>query len=246
MTRWILITILTLISSLGFTEDIYLYPGTLEINSDCEMAGDEIEKIEEGYSEPGIGHSGIARAFPVDLNGDSVCEIFLDNPSFYEGNGNSFTTVLVKVHEVYKSSGDLSGNPERWWYGELKNGYPRIIVPTYTGHRTNPVYVTDVYYFDGKKYVLEFDSGYSHGYLSDLGLKSYKKKDYYSSEKWYLNAYRMKKNKSMADANNLALSYIRQGKCEMAVELLENHLKIGTANERQEKSARFNIGLCKS
>ncbi len=244
MKKNIILPILILLSSTCLAEDIYVYPPIIKIDMSCELSNEKLDEIGYNYSDPEAGVDGMAKAFPVNLNLKGGCEIFIDNPAIYEGNGNSFTTLLVLEGVEYRSVGDIQGEPSEWWYGKFINGYPRIFVPTYSGHSTNPINVVDVYYFNGTTFTAEFDSEYSHGYFSDLGFKAYKAKNYNLAEKWYLNAYRMGKEESINDANNLAITFIKQNKCEQAVYLLEKHLKRDNVTEKQKKSAMFNMALC--
>ncbi|WP_444926892.1 tetratricopeptide repeat protein [Microbulbifer sp. TRSA002] len=223
----------------------YIYPSFKDINIDkCNIDTKTIAEVEVNYSSIDLGDSGLATAEAVDLNRDGVCEILLSPPSAYIGNGNAFTTILIVKNNSYQPSGDIQWGKRSWWYGEAKNGYPRIFVKTYIGHRTNPIYVTDVYSYNGSNYIKEFDSQYSHGQFMDLGLKAYKSKKYNAAEKWYLNAYRMNQESSLGDANNLALVYIRLNRCDEAVNLLERHLKLPDNSEKHIKSAKYNLDLC--
>ncbi|WP_444943016.1 tetratricopeptide repeat protein [Microbulbifer sp. ZKSA006] len=235
-------TVFSASTALGL--ETYIYPPTIDININCSIDSKIIDDIETYYSDTDLRHSGSASAQAVDLNGDGACEILLTPPPAHVDRGHEFTIVLMANKNSYQPAGEISWGTNSWRYGKFKNGYPRILVATYTGHRTNPIYVTDVYSFDGKTYVKEFDSQYSHGQFMDLGLKAYQNKNYKLAERWYLNAYRMHREENLSDANNLALVYIRQNRCTEAVDLLTKHLDLPNNTKRQIKSAEFNIGLC--
>lgn len=222
--------------------DFYQFPPTVEFDPVCKPVAEEVEAVEKLYSDPDAGAEGVARAIPVDLNGDGQCEIFLDHARLEDGNGNEWVTVLIKRGNEFVSAGDIQWLPDTWWYGEFRNGYPRIFVPTYTGHRTNPEYVTAVYSFDGKEYVRESGVTATHGHYLDQGLNAYRAGDYALSEKYYLNAYRMQRIPGMADANNLALTWLKLGMMKAAKALLEKHLVIVTS-PHEEAAAHFNLGL---
>lgn len=223
--------------------DFYVYPDRIELDAKCDVPVEAIKAVEAEYSDPEGGEDGKAHAAAgVDLNGDGRCEIMLTPPRMYQGTGGEFTTVLIERDGERASLGDFRGGPDGWWYGVRRNGYVRIFVPTYNGHRTNPEFVTAVYAFDGEKYVLESGSTATHGYYLDAGLKAYRSGDFATAETHYKNAYRMYQAPMLADANNLALVWSKQGKLDEAKALLEHHL-LDDANSDQLAAARFNLGL---
>lgn len=221
---------------------VYVYPQRVELDTACTIAPETIAAIETQWSHPEHGESGAAHAIPADLNRDGKCEIFLDNPSDDEGNGYEFWTLLIARDGNYIPSGDLWCTPETCWYGEFRNGYPRIFVPSNAGPKANPEFVTSVYAFDGEKFVIESGKTLTHGAYLDLGLKAYRSGDLALAEKYYLDAYRMKKNPELADASNLALTWLKLGRGTQAKALLEKHLEQG-GRTAQVAAAQFNLGL---
>ena len=172
-------------------------------------------------------------------------------PIYWVHVGNNYYSYDIETGErqLEPNSWELISGVENpsFWFGEMRNGWPRIIAPSYTGHRTNPIYVTNVFYHDGQKYALEFDSGYSHGRFTELAYEAYKAKDYDVAEKWYLNAYRMHGERQIDSANDLALVYIKQGRCPAAIALLNKHLeslKPSELDSKIVKAVRFNLSLC--
>src|SRR4029078_46848 len=122
------------------------------------------------------------------------------------------------------------------------NGYARIFGPINAGLKVNPVYATAVYAFDGKKYVSESGTTFSHGADRHMGLKAYRSGNYALAEKYYLDAYRMHKNPELSDASNLALTWLKLGKATEARALLEKHL-VEDDPSAQVAAAHFNLGL---
>jgi hypothetical protein len=222
--------------------NVYVYPERVELNTACTLAPEKIAAIESQWSHPESGAEGVAHAIPADLNRDGKCEIFLDNPSDDEGNGNEFWTLLIERDGIYIPSGDVFCKPETCWYGEFKNGYARIFVPINAGHRTNPEYATDVYAFDGEKFVAESRPHLTHGAFMDMGSKAYVSGDFTLAEKYYLDAYRMHKDPALADASNLSLTWLKLGKISEAKSLLERHLELG-GSVSEVAAAQFNLGL---
>jgi len=208
MNRVLIILGVVLFSNVSSGNDVYIYPSKVSIDLRCNLPEKTLFEIKNNHIAS-ISHfydasSEIyAIAESVDLNSDGICEVLLD---FFEEEAKA---VFILKDGTYHSSGVIPHGPLNWWYGEFINGYPRIFVSTNAGHKTNPIYAVDVYSFNGEKYMLEFDSEYSLGYFSDLGLKAYNNKNYKLAEKWYLNAYRMARESSFHHANNLALTYIK-------------------------------------
>jgi hypothetical protein len=222
--------------------DFYTYPSRIDFDPACTLPAEELEAVAVRYTDPEGGPTGVARASAVDLTQDGQCEIFLDMPAMYEGNGNSHTTVLIKRNGEFVEAGGISWTPESWWYGEVRNGYVRIFVPTYTGHRTNPEHVTAVYAFDGEKYVEESAVTATHGFYLDQGLKAYRAGNFELAERYYQNAYRMRAEPGLSDANNLALVWLKLGKTAAAKALLGMHLATD-APPVQTAAEYFNLGL---
>ena len=222
--------------------DVYVYPERVELDTSCTLAPERIAAIESQWSHPESGAAGVAHAIPADLNRDGKCEIFLDNPSDDEGNGNEFWTLLIERDGAYIPSGDVFCTPETCWYGEFSNGYPRIFVPINAGAKANPEYVTTVFAFDGEKYAIASGLTLTHGAYLDRGLKAYRSGNYGLAEKYYLNAYRMRKNPELSDASNLALTWLKLGKSTEAKALLEKHLELG-GPAAKVAAAQFNLGL---
>lgn len=223
--------------------DFYLYPDRIELDARCDMPIEVLTAVEAENSDPEYGEAGKAKAAAgVDLNGDGRCEIMLTPPRIYLGTGYPFTTVMIEREGNRVSIGDFVGGPDGWWYGVPRNGYARIFVPTNVGHRTNPEFSTAVYAFDGEKYVLESGKTATHGYHLDAGLRAYRSGDFATAEKHYKNAYRMNQEPTLADANNLALVWSKQGKLDEAKALLEHHL-LDEADSDQLAAAYFNLGL---
>jgi hypothetical protein len=222
--------------------DSYVYPERVELDTSCTLAPERIAAIESQWSHPESGAAGVAHAIPADLNRDGKCEIFLDNSSDDEGNGNEFWTLLIEHDGAYVPSGDIYGAPETCWYGEFHNGYARIFVPTNAGPKTNPEYVTTVFAFDGEKYAPDSGTTLTHGAYLDRGLKAYRSGNLALAEKYYSNAYRMRKNPELSDASNLALTWLKLGKSTEAKALLEKHLEPG-GPAAQVAAAQFNLGL---
>ena len=167
--------------------------------------------------------------------------MFLDEPSIYEGNGNEFTSILLFEKGDYKSAGSISGTPSRWWYGKQRNGYPRIFVKGNIGHRTNPVSVTNVFYFENGILKSEFDSKFSHGRYMELALVEYKKGRLDLAEKYFLNAFRMNKFPNLRDANNLAITWIKQDRLDKAESILMGLLE-KSLDTKQKAAAYYNLG----
>lgn len=242
MKRILTLVILVLTPSIGWPE-IYVYPKKVEHEIDCDLPPEIVLAIETSYSDTEAipAHTGVAKAKPVDLNADGTCEVFLDTPSIYEGNGNPNTSILTFKKGEYVHITTLPGESPAWWYGTPRNGYLRIFVPANAGHRTNPVYVTDVYYFDGHRYITEFDSEFSHGRYMDLALDAYRDEKYGVAEKYYSNAFRMFGEKDLGDANNLAVTWIKQGRHEQILDLLLP-LVASATDKRELAAAYFNMG----
>lgn len=240
--KFIYITIYFLIIPLTAWSSTYVYPEKIEVDFDCDLPLKKIQEIESYYSDSEMGWQGVAKAKAVDLNSDGICEVFLDTPAMYEGNGNASTSIIFLENEKFKQVGNMRGYPKLWWYGKPVNGYPRIFVPSNAGHRTNPILVTDVFYFNKKRFVLEFDSKFSHGRYMELALKAYKSKKYNIAENYYLNAFRMNGEKRLQDANNVSIVWIKQKKYNLAEKLLTKLIKT-SKDKKQLASAYYNIGL---
>jgi len=236
-----LVTLFMQAASSAGTE-VYVYPERVDLDTSCSLAPERIAAIESQWSHPEHGDNGVAHATAVDLNRDGKCEIFLDQPSEEEGNGNPFWTLLIEREGAYVESGDLYSAPETCWYGEFRNGYARIFAPINAGLKVNPVYATAVYAFDGKKYASESGTTFSHGAYRDMGLKAYRSGNYALAEKYYLDAYRMHKNPELSDASNLALAWLKLNKSIEAKALLEKHLEQG-GSPAEVAAAQFNLGL---
>lgn len=243
MKQLLTLVILVLFPSTGWTE-IYLYPDKVERNIDCDLPPETIAAIEYRYSDSGAvpAHTGIAKAKPVDLNADGTCEVYLDHASMNEGNGNPFTSILGLEKGEYVQLAAIYGEFTHWWYGTPRTGYLKIIVGENAGSKGNPIFVTDVYYFDGSRYVKEFDSEFSHGRYMDLGQEAYQRQDYVTAEKYYLNAFRMRSEQDPVDANNLSLTWIKQGKLDAAHNLLDRVLA-GAKRKKVRSAAYYNLGL---
>lgn len=242
LTRRITVVCILLIAAAA-RGDTYVYPEIVDLPNDvCEIVNTDLKELAERWTDREAGRLGEAKASSIDLNDDGICEILIDVPAIYEGNGNYRTVIMMYTSDRYKSVGDLQWDPKKWWYGEYKNGYPRIFVSTYTGWRSSPIYVTDVYVFDGYEYVLEFDSEFSHGRYMELGLNAYQRKDYITAELFYLNAYKMNKEERIQDANNLAITWIRLKKYAEAEELLEKHIA-DSWDKKYLAAAHYNLGL---
>ena len=227
--------------SIGSNAEIYVYPERIEPVLECNLDQDIKTKIEKSYSDIEAGSRGLARAYPVDLNSDEICEIFLDEPSIWEGTSGPVTSILLFENGEYITAGSISGTPQSWWYGKQRNGYPRIFVPGYTGHKTNPVYVTNVLYLENGKLKSEFNSKFSHGRFMELALVEYKKGRFDIAEKYFLNAFRMNKIPKLRDANNLAITWIKQDKLDEAESILMGLLE-QSGDTRQKAAAYYNLG----
>jgi hypothetical protein len=233
---------LALNTGTGNGSDVYVYPERIKLETTCALAPEKIAAVESQWSHRESGAAGIARAIPADLNRDGKCEIFLDNPSDDEGNGNEFWTLLIERDGAYVPSGDIFSPPESCWYGEFSNGYARIFVPTNVGLKVNPEYVTQVFAFDGEKYAIESGTTFTHGAYLDMGLKAYRGGNFGLAERYYLDAYRMHRLPEISDANNLALTWLKLGKIREAKGLLESTLEDRDPSS-QVAAAHFNLGL---
>jgi tetratricopeptide (TPR) repeat protein len=82
----------------------------------------------------------------------------------------------------------------------------------------------------------------THGFYLDQGLEAYRAGHFELAEKYYQNAYRMRAEPGLSDANDLALVWLKLGKTAAAKALLGKHL--GTdAPVVQRAAAYFNLGL---
>lgn len=242
MRRALLATFAVLLPGISVAQ-FYEYPDRIELDPKCEAAPNAVKAAEAEYSIPDAGESGAAKGtLAPDLNGDGRCEILLQPPRSELGTGGYYTMVFTERDGARVHIGDLPTLPNSWWYGVRKNGYVRIFVLTNMGHRTNPEYTTSVYAFDGTKYVTENRPTATHGYYLDAGLKAYRSRDFALAEKHYKNAYRMNAVPTLADANNLALVWLRQEKFDDAKALLVRHL-LDDASTDQLGAAYFNLGI---
>jgi hypothetical protein len=226
--RIILLLLITLFSKHIFASSQYIYPALYDKKSPSCVRLENIEKklllSFNGDSTENSPAAYIDKAF--DIDNDGICDVFLYPPSDMVGSGGPWHFIYNIKENGFKELGATTMGSVVQWLGAEKNGYARLYVPAYIGHRTNPTYTTNVYYFNGSKYEIEYKSKSSYGYLVNQGLKAYKKKDYSNAEKWYLNAYRMKGEKQIQDANNLALVYIKTTRYKQAIALVTKHLNI--------------------
>lgn len=257
-------------------DDIYVYPSLYEKEiPDCTPDESILNDFlsESWEAREYLENAKLVKS--IDLNSDGLCEIFMLPSNALFGNSGAFLIAYslrsgryerlhepfihsrgIYIYDKHNDEYDLKENSwdlivgvenHNFWFGDKKNGWPRIIAPGYVGHRTNPIYVTRVYYYDGKRYALEFNSGSSHGRFTELAYEAYKAKDYDVAEKWYLNAYRMHGERNIDSANDLALVYIKQGRCPEAVSLLNKHLDSLEPSELESeivKAVHFNLSLC--
>ncbi len=233
--------LIAFIGSLEASADIYtfppLYKGETEPCTRFNNIEDTLTPIKDVQSE---GYNFISKA--IDLNNDGVCELFVSATRASAGNTGGWDDLYMTDGTEYKKIADYL---PYFWLGSERNGYARLFVGENAGHKTNPIYVVNVLYFDGEKYVIEHGSNASYGYYTDNGLSAYKEKDYETAEKWYLNAYRMNREALLKDANNLALTLIKLGKCQEATDLLRKHLNDPLPEDRRfTNSANFNLKLC--
>lgn len=172
------------------------------------------------------------KVITIDLNDDGSCEYILN---YYDGGAN----IVESIYEIRDRELKLLGG---FWEGayswiEKYNGYPQILLRYYDGHKTNPIWKFGVLRFNGEKYERFYFPDQNYGLLRDIGLREYKKKNYELAEIHFRNLLRLYPD-DPTNANNLALTLIKQNKNVEAKDLLLDAVK------RQDfADSYFNLSL---
>ncbi len=230
--------------------ELYEHSQTKECVYNQQAATDLIEKGIVEYCSEGKDKPKVEKI--LDLNNDGKCEIFVYPPRCFVGSGGGWYDIFELKEGGYEKIGSMSSS-DNFLLGKSRNGYARIIVPSYRGHKTNPILTTSVLFFDGKEYMCEHRGKYTRGYYMDKGKDAYKKGNYDEADIYYLNAYRMNlgnekpfytyagANSRLLDANNLAITWIKLNMLNEAEKIIKKHIRM------DEKpvylaAAYFNLG----
>lgn len=237
-------------TNLGISQDIYVYPNIVNINTIKKCSNQDIienKLIDSIKRELDSPYKGIIEIKKVDLNNDSICEIII----LYQDREAYPNYTPTKIFEIRNNCAREIGFFfwENISFAEKDKEFLQILSKNYEGHKTNPVWYLDVFCFDGKSYKPLNIPHFTIGQYRDLGLKAFQRKEYETAEKYYLNAYRMSKilqENQILDANNLALVWIKLKKLDKAKSLLLetiSNLKDGYYNEKELAPIYFNLGL---
>ncbi len=234
----------------GFSQEIYVYPSLIDINSTnkctCreQLINNFTDSIKKELDSP---YKGIIDILKVDLNFDSKCELILK----YQDREAYPNNTPCKIFKI--DNNNISEIGFFFWenvvFASKSNGYYQILSKYFEGHKTNPTYYLQVFHFDGKSYSLIKIPYFTIGQYQDLGKQSYDNKKYGDAEKYYHNAYTMSKvfkDNQILDANNLALVWIKQNKFDNAKSILLetiSTLKDGYYNKKELAPIYYNLGL---
>lgn len=144
--------------------------------------------------------------------------MFVAPPRADVGTAGGWLDIYTLRGESYEPIGSIPDLGFR--LGRSKNGYARLLVNAYLGHRTNPTYVVHVLAFNGESYVSEHSSRMSHGQMEAKGLEAYRQGSYELAERWFTSILRRGGGLLLHDENNLAVVYLRTGRYQAALDLL--------------------------
>ena len=212
----------------------YLYPKLIDINTTCSPDNTLISNFKKEYQPYVDCPESKQEILAIDLNGDSRCEYLVT-----EDWGRRCEAVTKIFSHSGKFIPGFSGHPSSIRYATKKNGFVRILHSTWGGHRTNMIIKTNVYAFDGEKYICEFCTNNSHGGYLDIAKTAYDNKNYRLAEIYFLNAYRMLFERRLSDANNVAMVFIKQGRFNDAIDLLSSHLLQTDNDISASESSRY-------
>lgn len=236
--------ILVLVPGVAVSEP-YVFPEKVEYDGSCSPRQESLDVIREDYvAAPHCSteKSDSIKVKEIDLNGDGECEFFVSRAWGRRCVGK---TDIVDMNDgdpesLYSYMGGVSQA-----FASRRNGYIRLIHYTLGGHRVDPVYTAQVYYFNEGEYWCELCVDNSHGGYMDVAKEAYKNENYELAEIHYWNAYALNGESKLSDANNLALAYIKQEKYQKAIDLLQEHLAQDDETIAEQEAKNCYGGRCK-
>ena len=239
-----IILLLTFISFCSFSQNrITLIPEIIQIDNYLIEQSDtlKIKEINDGF-------------YDEILRKNKIPQCKIDSIKTYNFNGSQ------SLYFAYWSCGDPHDyfdiyiddknglnevgkfNVYSSHFAEIKNGIPQIVQTYYEGHKTNPIYFTKTYAYNGTEYEVIQNDHLKLGEYRDLGLEAYRDGDYQTAYICFQNVLRPVWHTGRInpiDYNNLALVFIKTNKYSKADDLLHKALTL----KRNEDITFFNLGL---
>lgn len=215
--------LIALTMALVGVDDFYMYPDKYEHGDGLEATvNDEaLAALVQSWTHEYAGDRGKPEVkHRIDLNNDGKAELLLYPPAIFMGTGGPWYEIFTEINGEYVPIGQTGMGSEMARLGASRNGFARLLMYNYRGHRTNPIYVVDVYAYDGKEYICEYASTLSSGQREENGIEAYRAGDYATAEKWFVGLNRAGKYTSLSATNNLALVYFKTGRYQEIVESL--------------------------
>lgn len=239
------------VSIQSFGQDrLFVFPEPIDTASinNCRVRDfDFRKKIELSKFGADTAYFEYSKVSFLDINGDGQCEIIHYFLNRIMGVYDFLTIYKIKDSNELKELGTFTN--WNFTFAKSENEYLAIIEGYFKGHKTNPVYFSKVYEFDGSKYVASNIPEVTKDEYERKGLALYNEKKYEEASKYFWNALRTPHHDfidELKDANNLAIAWIKTGKNEEAISLLENYI---TQFDQKYYDAKelapsyFNLGL---
>ena len=171
-------------------------------------------------------YSWTKKIIPIDINSDKKCE-------FVHIYANRIAQPNLLIYDIYKLDDKNNLIPigrfleGRFSFAEKYKNYFQIISEYYEGHKTNPIYYSKVYRYNGDKYELYKNPKKTRAEYIKRGLKAFKKQDYKLAKKFFSNSVIMPHHSGedkLHDINNLVITLIKLGDLERAKSIYSNFL----------------------
>lgn len=238
LIKILLILNLLFLSFTAHSEE-FKFPILKYSNTECHLPKDEIDRVLSDYSHFTFNHEPVAWGNTIDLNGDGICEIHIYDESS-SGSGFQIYHYLFKSGDKYISGCVTDLVQGAASSGQAPDGKYYHLTQEMSGHKTNPTYTLSAYEITKKGCKLIHKGTSTYGLYQNNAFKAYKDKNYKLAETLYTNAYVLKGQSNIKDANNIAITLIKQKKFLEAKTLINKHL---SKNQEPPKSVLYNLGL---
>lgn len=242
------------------SDEIYVYPDEYEHGDGLGATVNEeaLAALLQTNTYEDMGERGKPTVIQkIDLNNDGKAEIILEPRPVDIGTAGSWFEIYQEIKGNYEQICATGMGTIFEGIAESKNGYAQLLVGTY-GDRFNPTFATEVYSYNGERYVVDHAPMLSRGQMEEFGIKAYRAKDYVTAEKWFLNLIRSGLGNPVQAENNLALVLLRTKRYQEVIDrfasVMERVKAFNKAHEgqviptyipvtpEQKANAHYNLG----